>query len=151
MRPNFWDYIDSNCNEVNFNECESKIDLLDHLSDVASERSLKETRSKNLNQIVPAHLNINSLRKKFNILTDQVTGNVDVMVISETKLNDSFPASQFKGPGYSSLYRLDRDQNGGFIIDVFVCEDIILKVLFFKDKPIKFIFIKLNFSKKMAS
>ena len=76
-----------------------------------SERSLKETRSKNLNRIVLAHLNINSLRKKFNILTNQITGNVGVMVISETKLKDSFPASQFKIPEYSSPFRLDRDQN----------------------------------------
>ena len=113
-----------------------------------SERSLKETRSKNLNRIVLAHLNINSLRKKFNILTNQITGNVGVMVISETKLKDSFPASQFKIPGYSSPFRLDRDQNDSFIISVYVCEDIIPKVLSFEDKPIKLIFIKLNFSKK---
>ena len=38
-----------------------------------------------------AHLNINSLRNKFDLLANQITGNVDVLVISETKLDASFP------------------------------------------------------------
>ena len=114
---------------------------------VVSERSLKEIRTKNLNRIVLAHRNINSLRNKFHILSDQITGNVDVMVISETKLDDSFPESQFKIPGYSSPFRLDRHQNGGGIM-VFVREDITAKFLSFEDKPIEALFIELNFRKK---
>ena len=50
---------------------------------------------------------MSSFSNKFIILTDQISGNVDVMVISETKLDDSFPESQFKIPGYSSRFRLD--------------------------------------------
>ena len=91
-------------------------------------------RTKNPNRIVLAHLNINSLRNKFDI--DQITGNVDVMVISDTKLDDSFPESQFRIPGYSSIFRLDRDQNGGGIM-VFVLEDITTTFLSFEDKPIE--------------
>ena len=93
------------------------------------------------------HLNINSLRNKFDIRTDQITGNVDVMVISEKKLDDSFPESQLKIPGYSSPFRLDRDQNGGCIM-VFVCEDITAKLLSFEDKPIEALFIELIFGKR---
>ena len=69
------------------------------------------------------------------------------MVISETKLDDSFPESQFKITGYSSPFRLDQDQNGGGIM-VFVCEDIVAKFLSFEDKPIEALFIELNFRKK---
>ena len=69
------------------------------------------------------------------------------MVISETKLDDSFPESQFKIPQYSSPFRLDRDQNGGGIM-VFVREDITAKFLCFEDKPIEALFIELNFRKK---
>ena len=113
---------DSNCFEVIVNECKSKLEQTDRLSDnVVSERSLKEIRTKNLNQIVLAHPNINSFRNKFEIHADQITGNVDLMVISEAKLDDSFPESQFKTPGYFSPFRLDRDQNGGGIM-VFVRE-----------------------------
>ena len=88
------------------------------------------------------------MRNKFDILTDQITGNVDVMVISETRLDDSFPESQFKIPGYSPPFRLDRDQNGGRIM-VFVREDITAKFLSFEDnKSIEALFIELNFQKK---
>ena len=57
LRSTFWDDIDSNCFEVNVNECESKLNLPDRLSNVVSERSLKEIRTKNLNWVVLAHLN----------------------------------------------------------------------------------------------
>ena len=94
-----------------------------------------------------AHLNINSLRNKFDLLTDQIKGNVDVLVISETKLDDSFPTGQFKIPGYASPFRLDRDENGGEIM-VFVREDIPVKFLSSENKPIEAFFFELNFHKK---
>ena len=106
---------------MNINECESKLVQPDLLSDnVVSERFSKEIRMKNLNRIVVTHLNINSLRNKFDILIDQITGNVDVMVISERKLDDSFPESLLKIPGYSSPFHLDRDQNGGGISSIVI-------------------------------
>ena len=37
----------------------------------------------NLNMIILAQLNINSTQNKFNLLSDWVTGNVDVFMISE--------------------------------------------------------------------
>ena len=87
------------------------------------------------------------MRNKFDILTDQITGNVDIMVISETKLDDSFPESQLKIFGYASPFCLDRDENGRGIM-VFVCEDITAIFLSFEDKPIEALFIELNFRKK---
>ena len=74
-------------------------------------------------------------------------GNVDVLVISETKLDDSFPAGQFKIPGFASPFRLDRNQNGGGII-VFVREDIPVKYLSSENKPIEAFFFELNFRKR---
>ena len=56
---------------------------------------VQDIRIKNLNRIVLAHLNINSLRNKLDLLADQIKGNVHVLAISETKLDDSFPAGQF--------------------------------------------------------
>ena len=44
-------------------------------------------------------------------------------VISETKLDESFPVGQFLIPGYTSHFRLDRDQHDGGIM-VFIREDI---------------------------
>ena len=69
------------------------------------------------------------------------------MVISEAKLDYSFPESQFKIPRYSSPFRLDWDQNGGDIM-VFVHEDIPAKFLYFEDKPIEALFIELTSVKR---
>ena len=59
-------------------------------------------RPKNVNKLIIAHLNINSLRNKFEFLISQIKDNVNVLMISETKLkklnkklkkNESFPTN----------------------------------------------------------
>ena len=47
----------------------------------------------NLNKLVVAHLNINSVRKKLEALVQNVSGEVDLLMISETKIDESFPKS----------------------------------------------------------
>ena len=37
-------------------------------------------------------------------------------MVTEKKLDDSFPASQFHVEGFSTLFRFDRNKNGGGII-----------------------------------
>ena len=100
-----------------------------------------------MNRIILAHLNINSSRNKPDLLVDQIKGNVDVLAISETKLDDSFPAGQFKIPGYTSPFRLDQNQNGGGIL-VFVREDIPVKFLSSEEKPTEAFSFELNFHKE---
>ena len=53
---------------------------------------------------------------------------VDVLVVKETKLDDTFLASQFLVTGFSVPYRLDRNRNGGGII-IFIRDDIPRRVL----------------------
>ena len=100
-----------------------------------------------MNRIVLAHLNIHFLRNKFDLLADQIKGNIDALAISETKLGDLFPAAQFKILGYASPFRLDRNQNGGGIF-VFVREDNPVKFLSSEEKPIKALYFELNLHKK---
>ena len=38
---------------------------------------------------------------------------IDIFLISEIKLDSSFPSGQFVIKGYSTLFRLDKNQNGG--------------------------------------
>ena len=38
-----------------------------------------------------AHLNVNSLRNKFDFLVDKIKANADFIMISETKLHNTFP------------------------------------------------------------
>ena len=52
-------------------------------------------RQKNTNKLVFAHININSLRNKFELLVNQVKRNINVLMISEIKTDDSFPLGDF--------------------------------------------------------
>ena len=108
---------------------------------------LKEVRLKNLNRLVLARLNINSLRNKFDNLVEQVSGNVDVLVLSTTKIDESFPEDQFKIPGFGTPFCLNRDMFGGRIM-VYIQENIQAKLLSSEAKTIEGIFIELNFRKK---
>ena len=56
---------------------------------------LKNTRLKMTNSLVMAQLNINSLRKKFNLLVEMQRNNVDIMLIFETETDFQFFTAQF--------------------------------------------------------
>ena len=88
---------------------------------------INNLKIKNPNRVIIAH-SINSLRNKFDILSDIVKNHIDILCISETKLDDTFPSSNFFIPGYSAPYRLDRSGNGGGIL-LYVREDIPSKEL----------------------
>ena len=53
---------------------------------------IKNLRLRNVNKVVISNININLLLKKFEQLKELM---MYVLVITETKLNDSFPTSQF--------------------------------------------------------
>ena len=63
--------------------------------------------------IIIDHININSVRYKFESLFDLVNTNLDVLVISETKTDEMFQEPQFIIEGFSEPYRLDLTVNGG--------------------------------------
>ena len=84
---------------------------------------LKNLRLKNLNKVIIGHININSLRNKFELLTEMVQDKVDLLMISETKLDSSFPNAQFYMKSFSEPYKLDRTSKGGGII-LYVREDV---------------------------
>ena len=74
---------------------------------------LRKLRIKNRNKIIIAHLNINSIRIKFGMLSLLFHGVIDILMICETKINDSFTTEQFIIEGCSTIYRLDRNDRGG--------------------------------------
>ena len=74
---------------------------------------LKQMRIKNGTKIIISHLNINSIRNKFDCLTYLIDKNVDIFLISESKLDSTFPDSQFFIHGFHSPYRRDRNDKGG--------------------------------------
>ena len=81
-----------------------------------------------MNKIIVGQLNINSIRNKFDFLAQQVKGNIDILMISETKLDESFPVGQFLIDGYSVPFRFDRNGNDGGTL-LYIKEDISSKLL----------------------
>ena len=74
---------------------------------------LNSIRVKNINNIIVAYLNINTFKNKYDFLEILISENIDVMIIGETKLDDSYSNSQFLIEGFAEPFRLDRDKNGG--------------------------------------
>ena len=134
MGKNFVSFIKNNypvtskkvCSD--FDDSPTFAEVNNKLVDNASNKDLISPRIRNLNKIVVGHLNINSTRNKFDFLAHQVQGNIDILMISETILDESFPPGQFLLDGYGVPFRSDRDGNGGGIL-LFIREDIPSKLL----------------------
>ena len=57
--------------------------------------TLKRLRHSHLNNVTFSYLNIVSIRNKLNELDKIADGNINILCIAETKLDKSFPNSQF--------------------------------------------------------
>ena len=66
-----------------------------------------------MNRLIIGNLNINSISNKFDQLKLFVQGKVDILIVTATKLDSTFPTSQFVIDGYREPYRFDRNRNGG--------------------------------------
>ena len=106
---------------------------------------LENLRLKNNHKLVIGNLNINSISNKFDNLKLITQGKIDILVITETNTDSTFPLNQFAIQGYSKPYRFDRNRNGG---DVFICvrEDIPSRESKIHNTPedIESIFIEIN-------
>ena len=101
---------------------------------------LKSIHQENTNKLVFARININSFRNKFELLVDQIKGNIDVLIISETKVDDSFLLGNLLIGGSSKPYRLDRDWlTGGILL-----YDMPTNLLEVETKPIESFYVKIN-------
>ena len=66
-----------------------------------------------------SHLNINSIRNKFENLKEVVSNYVDILVIAETKIDKLFPTAQFIIEEFHKPLRLDiSDKCGGLLVYV---------------------------------
>ena len=97
-------------------------------------------------RLIFAQLNINSLRNKFESLQHIINKNIDILLISETKIDSSFPSAQFHLEGYATPYRLGRNANGGGIL-LYIREDIPSKLLN-TDLSIEGFFVEIRLRKK---
>ena len=89
------------------------------LKTTSPEDILKKMKLTNANKIIIGHLNINSVRNKIEDLKYLIAENIDILLISETKLNNTFPESQFLISGFQPPYREDRNEKvGGLLLYV---------------------------------
>ena len=96
-----------------------------------------------------AHLNVNSLRNELEFLKEQkqIQDNIDILMISETKIDTSFSIGQFLLNSYSTPFRLDCNAHGGGIL-LYVREDIPSKLLLMEENLIEGFFVEIKLQNK---
>ena len=94
-------------------------------------KDIKDVKLKYPTNVTCAYLNINTIGNKFDRLIGMLEKNIDILCIAETKLDSSYPTSQFFIPGYASPFRLDgpkvKEASGGLL--VYIKEGIPSKIL----------------------
>ena len=84
------------------------------------------------------------------MLASQVKGVADVIMISETKLEDTFPEDQFVVEGFSKHFRIDCNKNEGGIL-LLAREDIPARLISIEKTPIEsFILLSLTCARKIG-
>ena len=112
--------------------------------------ALKDIRTMNLTNVILSYININSARYKLNMLEQLTSKFADVLVIAETKLDESFPTDQFLMENFKTPYRLDINSRSGGLL-VYVNLNILSRILEQKHtfpKDIQAIIVELNLKKK---
>ena len=99
--------------------------------------------------IIVSHLNINSIRNKFEMLSLWVAQYVDILALPETKLDSTFLSTQILINGFHVPHRLDRNSKDGGIL-LYVRNKII--VLHWTDNSfpphIEILFFEINLRKR---
>ena len=81
--------------------------------------NLHKVRIENPLRIIFGQININSIRNKFGLLMNIIKNEIDILMISETKIDNSFPISQFTMTGYSIPFSLIGQVMGW---NTFICQ-----------------------------
>ena len=74
---------------------------------------LNGVREKKINRPIIGQLNINLIRNKFHFFEFEASKHLDILLISETKIDETFLSAQFLLDGFSRPCRLDSCANGG--------------------------------------
>ena len=105
-------------------------------------------KAQSSDKLILVHLNINSIRNKFETLKFIVDNNIDIFLISETKLDDSFPSAQLLIKGFSAPCRFERNSKGSILL-FYIREDIPSKILTYSSNcDIKTLLVEINLRKR---
>ena len=104
---------------------------------------IKFPRKTNKKECIIALLNVNSLPSKFIEIKEWlVDGVFDILCIQETKIDSTFPNSQFHVNGYN-IFRRDRKKGGGGVM-IFVRDSIVARPIKTKCKFVEAILLNLT-------
>ena len=110
--------------ESSSTECKSESPIS---IDLDESKSLKQFCKIYPNKLKFTHININNIRNQLDLHSDQVKINVDILIISKTKVDESFLVCKFKIDGFNALFQGYKNQKGGDIM--YVWEDLPAKLL----------------------
>ena len=102
---------------------ESQQCIRKNVSSAEDFKNLQKMKRKKPKNIFPGHLNKNSIESVWELIKDTF----DIFLVSESKLDPSFPDDQFSIPGYR-LVRKYGDRNGVEFL-FYINEDIPFKVI----------------------
>ena len=99
-------------------------------------------------KLILVHVNINLIRNKFDYLICMLEKNIDSILISEVKLDDSFSSAQLKIESFTTPYRYDSNNKGGGLV-LYIREDIPTGLLQCKSQwNIESLSVEINLRKK---
>ena len=128
MIPQSTDKVAINSHEVIYTQ-NAYLPIQNCLSNLNNNNSnLHQFRINNLSRIIFGKINIKSIRNRFEQLIYIAKSEIDILVVSETKLDDTFPTSQVLMQGYSTPFRKKQSSKGGGILSYFR-EDISGKII----------------------
>ena len=90
-----------------------------------------------MHKIVVEKTNINSIGNKFDHLIATLSGNIKILLITETKINSTFPVYQFYLNGYNVPQRNDRSTNVSGIL-VYIRDDVMSCIIKCENLPSSF-------------
>ena len=143
-------------NDINYNTSgKSENPLSDPIitdENISDFCEINDLRNQNPFRVVIGHININSIRNKFEPLPSFINNNLDILMISEIKIDKTFPDSQFLIKRFLIPYRLDLTAKGEWIL-LYIREDIpskcIKKVTF--AESFEGFFIEINLRRKQRA
>ena len=107
---------------------ESQLCTVKNDSSAEAFKNLQNTKRKKPKNIVPGHLDINSMKNKFESFWELIKDTFDRFLLRESKLGSSFPYDQFSIPSFQILTKY-RHRNGGGLL-LYINEDISFKVIY---------------------
>ena len=112
--------------------------------------SLHDLRKRHPNNITLGYININSIRSKLDNLNQYINGSLNILAIAETKIDSSFPTSQFHIKGMKKPYRLDiYDKSGGLLVYVDMnITSVEIKPKTLTDKNFQAVFVEIRLQKQ---